>query len=459
VVAAAVTRKKRPAFLGTYVAVAALAGLGAYIYFVESKRPAGDEKPKEKVFTFDRTRAREVALTGAGRETVRLVKGAAGWQITQPQPAPADGGEVDALLSALETLEVANVVAESPESPAEYGLATPRAGVQVTVEGQGPPLGLEVGDKTPDGASVYARIAGKPRVFTVPSYLEGSFTKTAFDLRDRDLLRVKRDAVRQIVSEGPDGRWAVQRNGDEWAFTEPIRTRAGRWPVDGLAGSLETLRMDSVVAEDAKDLAPFGLARPARRVTAVLADGGQRTLEIGTKTADGKYHARVAGSAQVVTIAPAVPDDLAKGMGEYRARRLLDVATHEVEGLEIEKGGAKQVYARASRPDPAGGETHTWSRTAPDRKEIPSASVQDVLFELGGVDVASFVDAPQAPAAYGLDAPALKATLKFTDGRAAQWFLLGQKDGKWYARRNDDAAILVLDPAKASALVDRIGKL
>jgi hypothetical protein len=55
---------------------------------------------------------------------------------------------------------------------------------------------------------------------------------------------------------------------------------------------------------------------------------------------------------------------------------------------------------------------------------------------------------------YGLDAPALKVSLKHDDPKKpAAWFEIGQKDGAWYARRVDDTAILKLDPAKAAELV------
>ena len=61
---------KRPPFLGTYVAVAVLAALGAYIYFVESKREDTAGKAKEKVFALDKTKVEGLALSAAGQEEV-----------------------------------------------------------------------------------------------------------------------------------------------------------------------------------------------------------------------------------------------------------------------------------------------------------------------------------------------------------------------------------------------------
>ena len=96
---------KRPPFLATYVAVAVLAALGAYIYFVESKREDKPEKPKEKVFALDKTKVEGLALSAAGQEEVQLIRDKDGWRMTAPVAVAADAAEADALVSSLETLE------------------------------------------------------------------------------------------------------------------------------------------------------------------------------------------------------------------------------------------------------------------------------------------------------------------------------------------------------------------
>ncbi|HET7747512.1 MAG TPA: DUF4340 domain-containing protein [Vicinamibacteria bacterium] len=459
--AAAVTRKKKPAFLGTYVALAVAAALGAYLYFVDAKRPAGDEKPKEKLFSFEKAKAKALTVNSAGQPEIRLVKAGQGWRMEAPLASPADASEVDAIVSGLDGLELSEVVAETPAALKDYGLDPPKGTVQVAVEGQAEPVTLQVGEKTPDGGSLYAKVPARARVFTIPAYLEGALLKKPIELRDREVLHVKRDKIRSLEVKGPEGSYALARAGEEWGITAPVKTKAGRWSVDGLLGALEALRLDSVAAEDAKDLKPFGLEKPERSVTLGLEDGSSRTLEIGSKTPEGNHHARVAGRTQVVVIPPAVPGDLAKGLSELRAKRLLDVATYEVEGIEVEGAGqgAKRVYARQSKKDAGGADSHTWKRTAPDAKDVETSLVQDALFEVGGVDVTEFVDAPQPPAAYGLEAPLLSVTLKLQDGKPAQSIAVGQKDGAWYGRRSGDDAVLKLDAEKASKLVETFKKL
>jgi hypothetical protein len=147
---------KRPPFLGTWLAAAVLAGLGAYIYFVENKRELEPEKAKEKVFAFDTAKVESVSLSVPGQPEVRVVREKEGWRMTAPMAVAADAGEADALVTTLSALERDAVVVETPEDPAEFGLASPRSTVSVRLQGTAEPLTVPLGDQTPDGASLYA---------------------------------------------------------------------------------------------------------------------------------------------------------------------------------------------------------------------------------------------------------------------------------------------------------------
>jgi hypothetical protein len=252
--------------------------------------------------------------------------------------------------------------------------------------------------------------------------------------------------------------------------------------VDGLLGTIENLRMEQVAGDnvsDTKELARYGLARPQRSVTLVTKDGAARTLELGSAAPDPnaaaspspspakkgdkpeparptKYYARQAGQALVAVVPATLADDLAKGMAELRAKRLLDVAAYETEGLEVVAAGAKKSYAKSTSKDKDGLEKTQWKRTAPDAKELDTTKVEDALFKLGGVEATEFIDAPGAPSEYGLDAPVLKVTVR---AKTESWIELGRKDGSFYARRNGDSSVLKLDPAKAEELLKSFGEL
>lgn len=452
---------KPPTFWRTYLALAVAAGLGAYIFMVERKRPEpSEEKPKEKVLAFDRAKVRSITLAPQGADEVRLVKEKDAWRMKAPADVAADAAQVDSLLSTLETLQVEDVVTESPGALGEYGLDKPKNTVTVAVEGVKDPLVLVLGEKTPDGGALYARTPARPRVFTVASHVEGSLDKKPFDLRDRDVLHVKRDVVRSLEVTGPEGGYALARaEGGDWAFTRPVASAAGRWSVDALLGSLESLRMDSVADESPKDLKAYGLDKPTRTVTLGLGDGTRKTLEIGAATGEKKYHARVSDRPLVAVIPGTLVDDLAKGMNDLRSKRLLEVATYDVSGFDVEMGGAKRAYARSTSKDKDGLEVTKWRRTAPDAKDLETNKVQDALFAIGGADVVEFVDRPADPATYGLDKPGLKVTLRFEGGKPPVSFEVADKDGASYARRSGDAAVLKVDPKKAADVIKAFKEL
>jgi hypothetical protein len=448
----------RGRLIRTLAVLAVALGLGAYLYFVESKQEIKpDEKTKEKVFQVEAAKVKELDLASA--DHVHIVKEGSGWRLTDPA-APADSGEVESVVSALAALEIEEVVGDTVTDLAQYGLATPRTTLTATVEGAAQPLTLLLGDKTPDGGGVYAKTGASPRVFTIPAFRESAFARKPFDLRDRDVLHVKQEDVASLDVTGPQGAYGLVSAPGGWTIVRPLATRAGRWSVDGLVSALASLRMERVAAETASDLKPFGLDPPARTVRIGLKDGSSRTLEIGSAAGEKLYHARDASSRMVVVVPGAIVDDLAKGLGELRAKRLLEVATYEVSSIEARAGATSRTYSRRGEKDKEGIDVYKWTRTAPDQAAIDTNKVQDTLFAVGGLEVQEFVDAPGPPAAYGLDAPLLHVSLKYEDAqKPAAWFELGQKDGAWYARRVDDTAVLKLDPAKAAELAKSFSEL
>jgi len=452
--------KKSP-FLKTGIALLLLAGFGSWAWFVESKRPTKDQREQEKAkaLTLDRAKVKAVEITRKGGDTLRLVRDGSDWRIEAPVASSADGPAIDSLLTTLEGLKAEAEVSATGENVADYGLDAPRFVVTITSEGSAAPVKLEVGEKVPAESSIYARVGGLPRIFTIASYVESSLDKKPFDLRDRDFLKVRRDAARTLEIQGPEGRYALAKDDKgEWGFTAPLTARAGRWSVDGLLGAIEALRMDSIAADDAKDPKPYGLAIPSRIVKVGLADGNSKTLEIGNETADKKWHARLAGSTLVVVIPQALVDDLKKGMGELRAKRLLDVAPYEVDSFDVDTAAAKSVYSRTKEKDKDGLETAKWKRTAPEPKDLETTKIEESLFKLGGIDALEFVDSPKAPAAYGLDAPAFRLTIR-SAGKSELTLEIAKKDGTAWARRSGETSLLKLDNAKVDELLQAFAGL
>ena len=175
----------------TAAAVVVAAGLFGYIFLVESKKNPKSEDSgaaatkREKVFIgLDKLKVKSVTLTKRNGDIVQAEKTGESWTLRSPQEAPADAGEIGTLLDALQNLETEEIVNENQVDLAPFGLTQPKVTVSVVVEGAAKPFAFELGDNVPAGSGLFARVPGKPRLFTVSSTIENTLGKSAFDLRD-----------------------------------------------------------------------------------------------------------------------------------------------------------------------------------------------------------------------------------------------------------------------------------
>ena len=122
----------------TLVLVVVLAGLGGYIYFVDSKKPAasadGSSATKEKVFTVEADKINELRITFQGESSL-LKKDASGWKMIEPTPIEADPPEAIGVASALTNVEIVRVVDENAANLEQFGLANPPITVAFKAEG------------------------------------------------------------------------------------------------------------------------------------------------------------------------------------------------------------------------------------------------------------------------------------------------------------------------------------
>src|SRR5690606_8129971 len=247
----------------TLLLLAVALGLGAYIYFVEMKRePSDAEPPKDRVFAgLDAGTINALTLRATSGDVTTVEREGAGWRITAPIQARADGAEVSSLTSNLESLDVSRAVDEAPADLATFGLAEPRMSVAFTTENATQTLLL--GDRTATGGDIYAKLDGQSRVFLIPSWLETSLDRTTFQLRDKAIVAVDRAQVDSISIIGAPGTIELAKEGDRWSLEQPISARADSSAVDTLLTRLTTGQLQAVVAEEPATLDVYGL-EPAR---------------------------------------------------------------------------------------------------------------------------------------------------------------------------------------------------
>src|SRR5262249_49039138 len=151
---------------------------------------------------------------------VQAEKNGDAWTLVGAKELPADSAEVGALLDSLQNLESEEVVNDNATDLSPFGLSEPKVAVSVVAAGAAKPYEFELGDAVPAGSGIFGRVPGQKRLFTVSSTLENALNKSLFDLRNRNLVTLKRDAIKsiEVTTKPKEGYRLVHgaKGEDEW---------------------------------------------------------------------------------------------------------------------------------------------------------------------------------------------------------------------------------------------------
>lgn len=421
--------------------VLVLAGLGGYIYFVDNRTPVEDPSGKSKAFEVKAEDIEEIEIAVTGGDTSHLKKEGGRWMLVDPVRATADGSEIGNMASTLAALDVQRVVDEKPASLGEFGLDTPHLQVSFRAKGQQAFSRIQIGDKTPTGGDVYAKRPGEPKVFLVSSFLQDTFRRNAFDLRDKTLVTVDRDKVRGVELTNGTTAMTLTRTGADWSFTRPAAMRADYGAVEGLITSFTSTLMQKFVADDAtpKDLAQYGLATPSTVASLVLEDGSRVTLSLG-RTENAETYARVSTSPAVVMVAPTIVGDLRKPVVDYRRHDLFDMRAFSANSVEFTRGAERIVVTREMSKDGMS----TWKNAS--GRTLDRDAVEGLITKLANLRAADF----RTTADPALKSPVLTVTAHFGENKGenrTETATLASAGGSLVASRPDEPGSLTLGPA------------
>lgn len=420
----------------------------------ESQRPAGDDTPaKDKVFAVEAEQIQELAITPASGVETRLQKtGDTGWQIVAPVTADPDVSEVASLTSSLSSLEIQRVVDENPPDLGEYGLAEPR--LRVTFKTGSGEHALLVGAKTPPGTDLYAKRASDTSVFLIPSYLESTFDKDTFDLRDKRVVKVDREKLDALEVAAGGRTLRIAKAGDEWQIAAPLQARGDFSAIEGLVSRLSGLQMKSVV--DEAEAAKVSFDKPA--ATARFETGSsQATVVIGREAAPGTVYARDLSRPLVFTVDSSILEELKKDLSEYRQKDLFDARAFNTTRLEVVRGGETHVFEKTTAKNAEGQDEQKWRQLAPQARELDQSAFETLLSAITGARATTFVDEPAARKA--LAGPELTALVRFDDGKKEERVIFARAGSDVFASRAGDPGAARIDAATLDAIVKALQEL
>ncbi len=427
------------------VLVVVLAGLGAYIYFVESKKPQGGETPPAAtVFAVKADAIDEITVKSAAGDKTTLQKVGGAWQITDPVHAPADEAEVSGIVSALATADVVRTVEETPGDLKQFGLAPPRVDITFKTAGAARPQRLLIGEKTATSGDLYARLPGQNKVFLIAGSFEASFNRGTFDLRQKAVLAFERDKVDRLAVQSPTSTVELRRAGGEWKIDKPYEAPADYGSVEGLVGRVQSAQMRSIAAQDGGDPKQYGLDKPAATVTIGLGSS-QATLLFGKAAEAGTVYAKDASRPMVFTVDGSLLEDVKKPADDLRRKDVFEFRAFNATAIGITRGNDTLAFEKVAGQGQEAGEK--WRETKPATKDVDPAAFDTALTKLANLRAQSFV-AAGAKTKTGLEAPAVVVVVRFDEGRKEERVSFGRVGADVYAAVAGQSGAAKVDTAE-----------
>ena len=430
----------------TLALVVVLAGLGAYIYFVESKRPdtgssIEGEPAREKFFTVETDKINEVKLTYKGQTTL-LRKTDAGWKIVEPAPIDADPPEAISLAQAIANLESVRPVVDNPSDLKQFGLAEPPITVEFKAE-NGVSGSFKLGNKNPTQTDIYAMKGGDNKVVLVSSFQETSFAKEPFALRDKKILKFDREKADAVTLVKGANTMELTRSDSEWKVAKPIPGRSDYSAIEGFLTRLSSANMSKLVEENATALSKYGLDKPAMTVT-VGSGSARATLVVG-KSENGETYAKDASRPMVFTVDSTLQTDLDKSFDDYRKKELFEFRPFGLAKLRavLDAPGGPKTYEIEKVAPAKPGDAETWkvTRVGGSSHNPDTAAMDDLLNKLVGIRAESFVSAGTRT---GLDKPALVVGVSYDEGKFER-VRFGVVGDNAYGRRDGEEIVAKID--------------
>ncbi len=332
---------------GLFTALGVLIVLGGLVWWSNKHPsvPATTTPPAPKLISVDQKQIDAIRIVKPGDEPIELAKLAGTWQIAKPMPLPADQDAVGMLTGSLASLNADRLIDEHPGNLNDFGLASPALEVDVS-EGSKTQK-LLIGSDTPAATGTYAKLESDPKVYTVPSFLKTSLTKTVADLRDKRLLTFNQDKLKSVALANNKGTLEFGKNPQgDWQITKPKPMRADSLAVDDLVRQLKDAKLDLTSADSDVKAAAEQYNGGEKVGTATVTDNtGTQTLDIH-KGKNNSFYAKSSVVAGIYKVAGDIGTSLGKTVDDFRNKKLFDFGFNdptkvEINGMAYQKSGDK----------------------------------------------------------------------------------------------------------------------
>jgi hypothetical protein len=338
---------------GVLVLFLVAAGLGLYLWLVEvpseQKRVASEAAAKQ-LLDFKEEDVQAFTLVSSQGEMELLREKDGRWVIRKPKAMEADAAAVDEFLRTLLLAQVARVVDESGTDLVSYGLAAPSLTVSFRLTSG--TRTIRLGDSVPLSATLYAMHEGVPKVLLTSLSGRDVLMKNIQEFRRKRVFSFDRNQVTRLKVSTPRETVVLYKEGHgdkaTWTIKSPAEAPADQPEVKSLLIGLQDLKAQAFL-DDPKDRAATRARLSQPLATFTLREGEtDRTLSLFIDPRDKRLaYAESTPQEPLYKVAPAVAQDLAKGLFALRSKQLIAAEPEHVNTLVIKTGGQEFALTRA----------------------------------------------------------------------------------------------------------------
>ncbi len=408
----------------------------AYVYFFEIKGKEKAEKARElesKLLVFEKDSLKTLYLKPTG---IKFQKEGTEWRIVEPIRSKTENWVINGLVNSLADAKKERTVTTSPASLADYGLDPAKYEIVVTYDDKSDTVYL--GDKTPTGAYVFARINSDSTVYATQTMLLTNAEKDLFDFRDKTVLAFETDKVERATIKTPKRKIALRKEGEKWYIFKgkDQKILADEFKVEQILNGIRNAKAKQFVEETPEHLSKYGLTHPAYELELqVTDDGGLKKLIIGKATGSA-YYARDVSRDPIFTIDSSAVHKLNTSEWDLREKRLADFYSYQIDYIELHLPDTTYICEKDT--------ANNWQIVEPVRGKAKNWKVSSLASNVSGLKMQKMVDEkPKSLKKYGLDKPLYHFICK-KEGKEVANIKIGKQKGDYYYAMGNLTSVVVL---------------
>lgn len=312
------------------------------------------------------------------------------WEIVEPVVAPVAAGEMERIISGLESVEkVRTIELDADEIPAEslkkYGFENPRLEISFS-DNRGRRSWL-VGRSTPLGNEIFVMRKGANQILVVRDEFMELLPRGYMEIRDRTVFcKGASDVVRVDINRQNGFLQLVKKSQNQWYITQPIVARAQNEPVSVLLQEICALDIAKFVTEEVSDLSVFGLQNPKTQISLTSGSRVSRGLILGDPLPDNPdlVYGKMLDDYSVFAVERKISSVVGIETESLYDRNLLTIDSSEISGVEIRRNDKEVSLSKKGSDE--------WWVSAPRVWSADSQRIADMLDCWTRGEILDFVD-------------------------------------------------------------------